>query len=40
MSPQSAPTAPDIAELLRQSLAGFTPNDLIALILDRLEGRP
>lgn len=36
---QKAPVAPDLAELLRQSLAGFVPNDLIGTMLDRLEGR-
>lgn len=34
-----APVTPDLAELLRQSLAGFAPNDLLGLVLDRLEGR-
>ena len=37
---QTTPIAPDLAELLRESLAGVTPNDLLAAILDRLEGRP
>ncbi|MDR7124929.1 hypothetical protein [Pseudotabrizicola sp. 4114] len=36
---RTAPVAPDFSELLRQSLAGLTPNDLLATILDRLEGR-
>ncbi|WP_267134630.1 hypothetical protein [Pseudotabrizicola formosa] len=42
MRPQpdrTAPVAPDLAELLRQSLAGFVPNDLLGTMLDRLEGR-
>lgn len=42
MTPQvarTAPATPDLAELLRQSLAGFTPNDLLGAMLDRLEGR-
>ncbi|MDO8883986.1 MAG: hypothetical protein U0934_06730 [Pseudotabrizicola sp.] len=34
------PDLPDLAELLRQSLAGFAPNDLLAAMLDRMEGRP
>lgn len=33
------PVVPDLAELLRQSLAGFAPNDLVGAMLDLLEGR-
>lgn len=45
MTPRTPPTPPaphafDIAELLRQSLAGFAPSDPLTLWLDRLEGRP
>lgn len=36
---RTLPIAPDLAELLRQSLAGLAPNDLLGLMLDRLEGR-
>ncbi len=33
------PPAPDFREMLRQSLAGLSPNDLLASLLDRMEGR-
>lgn len=36
---RTAPVAPDVSELLRQSLAGLLPNDLLGAMLDRLEGR-
>ena len=36
---RTAPVAADFSELLRQSLAGFAPNDLLGAMLDRLEGR-
>lgn len=36
---RTAPVVPDLSELLRQSLAGFAPNDLLGAMLDRLEGR-
>lgn len=36
---RTAPVAPDFVELLRQSLAGFAPNDILGAMLDRLEGR-
>lgn len=37
--PTPRPNLPDFAELLRQSLSGFAPNDLLGSVLDRLEGR-
>ncbi|WP_275897725.1 hypothetical protein [Pseudotabrizicola algicola] len=36
---RTAPVAADVCELLRQSLAGMLPNDLLAAMLDRMEGR-
>lgn len=37
--PKPVPAQPDLTELLRQSLAGLVPNDLLGAMLDRLEGR-
>jgi hypothetical protein len=34
-----APPAPELVEILRQSLAGLAPPDPMAWLIDRLEGR-
>lgn len=37
--PAPHPQAPDLSEVLRQSLSGLLPGDPWAALIDRLEGR-
>lgn len=42
MTPRATPSplpAYDIIELLRQSVAGLAPQDMISHLIDRVEGR-